>query len=161
MAGLPFERHQVVQVVPPSALSGLSPSEAHQASGIRKLIEEHRAAIERELGGKLEFTDQPDLTRPVWLIGPYECNHEIVNQGRSRPEGPELFLDRTKRLLITDGRNPDEVTETFSYLRSLSLFEGGLWRIQDCQTVDEAIARIAREVGNSFPAFELKVLTAA
>ncbi len=38
----------MVQVVPPSAFSGLSASEAQQASGIRKLIEEYRAALERD-----------------------------------------------------------------------------------------------------------------
>ena len=158
MFGLPFERHELVQVVPPSDLSGLSEAETQQSSGVQRLIEEHRKAIERELGCKMAFTSNPDMSKPVWLIGPYECNPEISKLGRPKPKAPEIYLDREKGWLITDGKNPGEVTETYSYLRSLYQFEGGLWRIEDCKTTDEAIDRIVKEVANSYPAFELRGL---
>lgn len=139
-------------------MSSLSESDAKESSSVQKLIGEHRAGIERELGCRFVFTDTPNMQKPVWLIGPRACNPEIQRMQRPEAIGPELYLDRKKGLLISDGCNPNEVTETYSYLRSLHLFEGGLWQIRECINIDEAISRIVTEVGNSFPAFKLKNL---
>jgi carboxyl-terminal processing protease len=158
MHGLPFRDSQKVWVIAPSEFSSLSAVDAQKSQAVRKLIEEHRVAIERELGCGFEFTSNPHLEGAKWLIGPAQCNPSIQLFKEEQPEGPEIYLDRERKLLICDGTNPDEVTETYSYLRSLAQFAGGVWKIQDCQSVDDAVSLIYQEVKTTFPAFELKSL---
>lgn len=155
MYGRPFENSDGVQIILPTNLEGLSDTETQQVQGIRKLLEEHRSAIERELGSTFSF--EKDHTSK-WYIGPFDCNPEIQKLNLVKPEGPQIFLDRKSSLLVTHGQTPSEVTETYSYLRSLNLFEGGVWDIKDCDSIDGAIERVRDEVANSYPAFKVREL---
>lgn len=155
MFGLPFEKYNKIWVYAPCDFSLLNEVEARQSQDVRKLIEAHKKAIERELGCPLEFTSDKEVIGAKWFIGPSKCNPLIQKMGYAPSNGPSLFLDRDKGILISDGLVPDEVTETYSYLRSLSHFKGGLWKIKDCENLDEAISRVKNEIQTSYPSFEL------
>lgn len=116
MHGPPFKNFKKVWVIAPSALSSLSKTEIQQAISVRKLIEEHRGAIEREIGCQMEFSDSSNVQGPKWLIGPRRSNPAIQSLKLPEPTGPEIFLDRQCAILVTDGNTPEEVTETFSWV---------------------------------------------
>ncbi len=154
--GLPFEKFQKVSIQIASNFSRLSESETQAAKELQKLIEEHRHGIEIELGCPFEFVSaEHNVIGARWLIGPSCAHPEILKLQNPSPQGPTIYLDRKKGLLVTDGRTADETMETFSWLRSLRRFEDGYHEIKNCNTITEAISRIQSEVAFSFPAFEL------
>jgi carboxyl-terminal processing protease len=158
MFGLPFEKFKKVWVYAPTDFSSLNEIETRQSQDVKRLIEEHRKGIERELGCPFEFTNDIHIEGAKWIIGPARCNPMIQALGHTPSTTSSLFLDREKGILICDGDNPEEVTDTYSYLRSLSRFKDGLWVIKDCDSIDEAIERIFLEVETSYPAFDLRKL---
>ena len=154
--GLPFPSQNIVTVVLPSDFAQLSETEARQAQEFQRLIKEHQNGIERELGCPLRFAEDGSTTEGArWLIGPSVANPEIRKLKMRLPEGPEIFVDRKHRLLVSDGMTSEEVMETFSWLRSLGRIKDGPWKIGNCKSVFEAIHRIQSEVKSSFPAFDL------
>lgn len=158
MFGLPFQKSSKVIVVAPTEFSGLNAVEVQQAMDLQSLIEEHRVGIERELGCRFEFSDDSRVSGPKWVIGPWHCNPTLRGLKPEAAVGPEITLDRQSGLLTLDGRTPDEVMETLSYLRSLGRFAGGTFAIKDCTTLDDAIKRVYDEVGCSYPSFSLRRL---
>lgn len=160
MYSYPFEKYDEVLILLPTKLDHLSDVDLKNISKFSKLIEEHKSKIEVELGSKVTF----DITKIAnssigkWYIGPYNCSPEIVELGLKYPNNPQLFLDREKGILVTHGPTVSEVVETFSYLRSLCTFKGGLWDINDCNTTQMAIDVIEKEVENSYPSFQLRKL---
>jgi carboxyl-terminal processing protease len=107
----------------------------------KKLFEEQRAALERELELPFTFADDAPQSSAAWRIG------------LGGFEGPTLTLDRARAQLVSGGRTLDEIEETFSHLRSLHRFAGGTWVLGDCTSVDDAIERLTAEVATSYPAF--------
>ncbi len=158
MFGRPFENLEKDWVIIPSDFSSLKGSEVDQAKGFQTLFNEHRHSLEDELGCKMEFTTDSNVAGPRWLIGPTKCNTAIQMLDHPMPSGSEIFLDRKSKILISNGSNPEEVTESFSYLRSLGKFEGGLWKIGSCKNLDDAISLIYNEVKITYPSFVNKKL---
>ncbi len=156
MRDRPFAAGTTLAVVLPTDHRGLDPKSVERLTSLPGLLEANRAALECELGCRFSLADPPPSAAPRWLIGPYECNPAIAAAGASRPDGPQISLDRQRRLLITDGDSVDQVIESFSYLRSLDARFAGRWKIDHCTTLDAAVERICREVGNSYPSFALK-----
>lgn len=157
--GLPFDTHEKVFVIAPTDFSKIPEADVHQAKEFQRLIEEHQNGIQRELGSTLEFSQTLEASQKArWLIGPYDTNPIINKFKTSLPDGPEIYIDRKNGLLISDGRTPEEVMETFSWLRSLGKIKDGLWKIKNCETIDGAIERVRNEIETSFPAFNLHKL---
>jgi carboxyl-terminal processing protease len=153
MYGRPFENLEKVWVILPNEFSSLNGGELDQAKGFQNLLNEHRRGIEDELGCKMEFTTDPNVVGPKWFIGPTNCNILLKTLDHPLPSGPEIFLDRKTHVLISNGTNPEEVTETFSYLRSLGKFEGGFWKIGNCKNLEDAISLLYNEVKITYPFF--------
>jgi carboxyl-terminal processing protease len=154
----PFGPGETVAVILPSPADGLAEAEARQLANIPVIFEENRRAIERELGAPFRFVERDPGHGPRWLIGPRGCNPDLARAFAGGEEGPVLALDRRARLLVCDAPTPAGVWETFSLLRSLARFEGGLLRVADCANAGEATERIVEEVGDSYPAFGLRGL---
>lgn len=158
MLGRPFENFSKLWVIAPSDFSVLNEADALQSKEVQRLIEEHKNGIGRELGCSLEFTTNTDIEGAKWLIGPLKANPSIQQLGFEHASGPQIYLDRKKGLLVTDGSTSEEVMETFSWLRSLHKRQDGLWKIETCSSTDEAVERIFEEVQSSFPAFDSRNL---
>ena len=63
------------------------------------------------------------------------------------------MIDRKREILACDGVTPDEVSETYSYLRSIRWAPDGDFEITECKSLDDAINRFQSEVGSTFPSF--------
>ncbi len=156
--GMPFNPNTPIQVVIPTQFEGLSETDRQQLMNIPKILRDNAAALKRELGSAIEIIDSDPGDRPRWLIGPSQCNPVLTRSGWKPPDGPVLSLDRSKKVLITDAPTSAGVWETFSLLRSLAYFPGGIMPVRDCANIIEAIQRVIDEVGNSYPSFELRGL---
>jgi len=159
MHSRPFEDKEKILIILPTNFEGLDKEEIQQLKDIKNLFEEHRLPLERELGARLEF-DKNNLNCSYgsWFVGPFDSNPSLKKLGIKRPSGPQIFLDRKKSILVTDGCNPGEVNETYSYLRSLNKLNTKLFEIKNCETNLEAIDRVKNEISTSYPSLQLRGL---
>lgn len=158
MFGRPFHGQKVIRLVLPQVRIGLSDIEIQRTNALAKFFDEHRASLERELGSAFAVSAIAASGEPQWLVGPFDANPAIAAMGRPPPTGPEIFLDRQRGILVTDGRTLDEVEETYSYLRSLHRFDQGTWKIEECASIADAVERIRTEVQCTYPSFNLRGL---
>jgi carboxyl-terminal processing protease len=154
----PFAPDAPVYVVVPSEFAQLEEAARQSLANMAHILHEARPALECELGAPLIIgTDAPpDAAR--WLIGPAACNPLLQQIHAESPQIPTLILNRAQRLLITDAPTPDGVWELFSWLRTLARLPDGAHTFGDCETKGAAIQRLMEEVGDSYPAFELRHL---
>ncbi len=153
----PFAGAKSIAVVIPGIFEGLSEIEVKQIKKLPDLLNENRAALERELGAPFHFGGAESVEEARWLIGP-AANNPALAALRSPAQRPELFLDRQQRLLVCDAPSLGDVMDTFSMIRALARTSGGIIPLADCPDVDAAIERIKIEVGDSYPSFRLRGL---
>ncbi len=149
----PFAGAPVVHVQLPDSSSQATDAERIQLDGLRPLLEEHRVAIEHELGAPFVFAEGGNHR---WMVGPAKYNSHLSS--RKPATSPEIYLDRDGGILICDGASCSEVMETFSYLRSLGTFAGGVFEIACCKDIHAAVKRIQTEIATSYPAFRMRSL---
>jgi hypothetical protein len=154
----PFSFGAFVFVVLPTLFEGLAEGDKNLLQNIRPIFQENRSALERELGATLILVEEDPGYGARWFIGPVKHNPALAQTGFTGNDQPVLFLDREQQLLIADASTPTGIWETFSLLRSLARFPGGTLKAADCASKDEAVQRIVDEVGDSYPAFQLRGL---
>lgn len=153
----PFTRAKNIAVVMPTVFEGLNEMEVKRVKKLPDLLNDSRAALERELGAPFYFGEVDNAEEARWLIGPASCNPALAAL-RPPAASPELFLDRLRHLLICDAPSLDDVMDTFSMIRALARLSGGTIPLANCANVEEAIERIKIEVGDSYPSFQLRGL---
>lgn len=153
----PFAGSKSVALVLPSLLDGLNEGDLDMFKDLPALLNENRAAIELELGAPYVVTTRAPENSARWLIGPAKNNPAIL-AFREPAAIPQLYLDRSRQLLISDAPSAADIMDTFSYVRKLAYVENGVMEIANCRNLDEAIERIVEEVGDSYPSFELRGL---
>jgi carboxyl-terminal processing protease len=152
----PFPPGDVISVVVPTRFESLPDADRQLLRSIPVVLDKERTALSRELGAPIALVEADPGTGSRWLIGPATCNPDIERLGLPRTDSPRLVLDRQRRILVADAPTPAQVWETFSLLRSLARFPGGTLLVADCRDVEEAVARIADEVNETYPAFSLR-----
>lgn len=145
-------------MVVPASFEGLSQDERQSLQNIPLIFEANRTALERELGAAMQIVTQAPAEGPRWLIGPRKCNSALAALDLPEADKPYLWLDRAWRLLVSEAKTAAGVWETFNLLRSLARQESGIFQVDDCHSVEEAIERITAEVRECYPAFELRNL---
>jgi carboxyl-terminal processing protease len=152
--GAPFAAHDVVQVVLPSRLDGVTERERTLLLGIGKLLEEHAEGLRLELGAPFRLTLEDPGRGPRWLIGPSACNPALERSGRGVPSYPVLHVDRAAGLLLSDAPSVDGIFESFSLLGNMHRDDSALLTSHDCASLSAAVCRIVAEVGCTWPSFE-------
>lgn len=122
------------------------------------LLWRERAELALELGAPVRFVAADPGAGPRWLIGPAAGNPDLGRYRRGRDDRPGLWLDRDRQLLVADALDLGGIGEALSLLRTLALDGADEAVAADCRDLEEAIARVATEVGRTYPAFALRRL---
>ncbi|MFS8531358.1 hypothetical protein, partial [Sphaerobacter thermophilus] len=145
-------------VVLPRDGAALGPDGERALAGFRELLYRERAEIEAECGVPARFVDTDPGEGPRWLIGPAACNPAISTYPRRGEGQAGVWLDREREVLITDAPDLFGVIEAISLIRTLVMTGQDAVFVSECRDLDEAIERITREVGWTYPSFALRGL---
>jgi carboxyl-terminal processing protease len=111
------------------------------------LFELERAGFEAELGGRVAFSTVDSGSGRRWLL---EIDPALES-------APVTALEPGGDTIVSRARDVDGIFEALNLWRTVRR-EGGAATATDCASLDEAIDRIVVEVGDTYPAFELRGL---
>lgn len=111
------------------------------------LFELERAGFEAELGGRVAFSNFDPGSGPRWLL---EIDPALES-------APVTSVDPDGDTIVSRARDVDGLFEALNLWRTVRR-NGGAATATDCATLDEAVDRIVVEVGDTYPAFELRGL---
>jgi carboxyl-terminal processing protease len=138
VTGLPFAGTPLVSIVLPA----LDPTLGGQLA----LLELERAAFEAELGAPVAFTASNPGRGARWLL--------LLEPERTAP--PATGWEPVERTIVSRGRDVGGLFEALNLWRTAR--RAGSAESVDCTSVDEAVHRVAAEVADTYPAFELRGL---
>lgn len=148
--------HVVLPHTPATDDPAWTDAERETLARLPALFESDRQSIERELGAPVHLTDTPPPGAPCWLVGPRALN-PAIHESDAPKTG--LYLDRRRRLLISDAPDVDGLLQTFGHLRTLARHAEGWLPCGGVRTLDDAIVRVAREVSDTWPGFHRRALS--
>ena len=111
------------------------------------LFELERAGFEAELGGRVAFSNVDPGSGRRWLLE--------IDPALESP--PVTALEPGGDTIVSRARDVDGIFEALNLWRTVRR-DGGAATATDCATLDEAIDRVVVEVGDTYPAFELRDL---
>jgi carboxyl-terminal processing protease len=152
----PFAGAREVAVVLPRDGAALGEGGARELADLGALLRRERAEL--ELGAPVRFVEADPGAGPGWLIGPAACNPDLRRYRGAGDERAGLWLDRERQLLAADAPDLARIGEALSLLRTLALDGVDAIVAADCCDLEEAIARVATEVGRTHPSFGLRGL---
>lgn len=147
---------RVLAVLPDIPVDG-DPRERRRLADLPALFAHAATALSRELGAPVVISTDPGehSADPRWLIGPWGCS-AAVRAVLPASKEPRTFLDRRRKLLISDGPDFDAVLETFGQLRTLGRLADGLHPVRSCRDAADVATVIATEVADCWPSFQLR-----
>ncbi|HEX5505780.1 MAG TPA: S41 family peptidase [Thermomicrobiales bacterium] len=154
----PFAGAGEVAVVLPRDGAALGEGGARALADLAALLWRERAELAVELGAPVAFVATDPGAGPRWLLGPAAANPDLARYSYPRDGRARLWLDRAQGVLIADAPDLGGVRETLNLLRTLALDGVDEVVAADCRDREEAIARLAVEVGRTYPAFALRRL---
>lgn len=152
----PFEGAEVVTVIPPVGHAGLDPDDLDLIERLPALLNLEAEALRRELGAPVIVAAEPPAHGPIWLIGPAALNRHLAAIGLEPSLTPTLHLDRAAGRLVSDAPDLSGILQTFSALRGLARHDGGPLPAGHATSLLDAVARISREVADTWPSFALR-----
>jgi carboxyl-terminal processing protease len=149
----PFRPDQVVDVVLPGVLPILSDSERWLIQGLESLLTANASALRLELGAPFRCVHQDPGLGQRWFIGPQSCNSALARLGYPPALEPVLHVDRTAALIATDAPSVHRLPEAFSLLKHMHWQDSSRLVSRECSTLEQAVLRVVREVGRTWPSF--------
>lgn len=155
----PFSGEQVVSVVLPRVVDGLTDGERALIQGLERLLTSNASALHVELGAPFRCVQEDPGTGPRWLIGPRHCNPAVARLDLPPALAPLLHVDRRAQRLVSDSPDVSTSSESLALLRRMHWDHAARLVNEDCATREQAVLLVLREVGRTWPSFERTGIT--
>jgi carboxyl-terminal processing protease len=130
--------------------------------GFCALIEAEGAELAAELGCPVRFDPVQERNEGtgLCLVGPFDRNpllrEHLRATGRPDPDGPVVWVDRARRLVVIDGPTIGGAGAAFQLLRTAIRTRQAETRLVLPDSAAAVLALVEQEVGDTYPSFALR-----